>query len=237
MTLLADVLIWLAQPQRWQGSDSIPVRVAEHVLMSATALVIAAAIALPVGLALGHSGKGGLVAINLANIGRALPSLALLALALPLAFALGLGLGFWPTMFALIPLGIPPMLTNSYVAIREVPRETVEVARGLGMREWQVLTAAEIPMAAPVIIAGIRNSAVAIVATATLGAIVASGGLGRYIVDGLARQEEARLFIGALLVALLAMATEVAFELLERLLVSPGIRAAGLGENRSSGGR
>jgi len=226
MSLVAAVLSWLSQPERWQGPDSIPVRVAEHLLMSGTALILAVAIALPIGIALGHLGRGGVAAINVANVGRALPSLALLALALPVAFALGLGLGFWPTMFALVPLGIPPMLTNSYVAIREVQREMVEVARGLGMREWQVLSRAELPVAAPVIIAGMRNAAVAIVATATLGAIVASGGLGRYIVDGLARQEEARLFTGALLVALLAIATELGFGLFERFVVSPGIRAA-----------
>jgi osmoprotectant transport system permease protein len=238
MSIFAATLAWLAQPERWQGSDGIPVRLAEHLLMSSTALVIAAAIALPIGIMLGHRGSGGVVAINVANIGRALPSLALLALALPVAFALGLGLGFWPTMFALVPLGIPPMLTNAYVAIRDVPRETVEVAHGLGMREWQVLTGAELPIALPVIIAGVRNSAVAIVATATLGAIVAGGGLGRYIVDGLARQEEPRLLTGALLVALLAMATEVGFSIVERFIVSPGVRASvGAQDNALAGGR
>jgi len=225
MSFLADVLIWLGQPDRWQGADSIPTRVAEHLLMSGVALLLAAAIALPLGIALGHSGRGGTVAINIANIGRALPSLALLALCLPFAFALGLGLGFWPTMFALVPLGLPPIVTNSFVGIGEVDRDTVEVSRGMGMREWQVLRRTELPIALPIIIAGVRNAAVAIVATATLGAVVASGGLGRYIVDGLARQEEARIFVGAVLVAFLAILVEVAFGLFERLTVSPGVRA------------
>lgn len=222
---LSAVLAWVARPERWQGVDSIPTRVGEHLLMSGVALALAVAIALPVGVVLGHFGRGGLVAINIANIGRALPSLAVLALCLPIAFALGLGLGFWPTMFALIPLGIPPIITNSYVALRAVDREMVEVARGMGMREWQVLRRAELPIAAPIIIAGMRNAAVAIVATATLGAVVASGGLGRYIVDGLARQEETRIFVGALLVALLAIAIEVAFGVFERIVISPGIQA------------
>jgi len=225
MSFLATILTWLGQPERWQGVDSIPTRVGEHLLMSGVALALAVALALPVGIALGHFGRGGIVAINVANVGRALPSLALLALCLPLAFALGLGLGFWPTMFALVPLGIPPIVTNSFVGLRAVDRDTVEVARGMGMREWQVLRRAEIPIAAPIIIAGLRNAAVAIVATATLGAVVASGGLGRYIVDGLARQEEARIFVGAVLVALLAIAVEIAFGLFERLTVSPGIQA------------
>jgi osmoprotectant transport system permease protein len=225
LAFLSAVLTWLGQPERWQGVDSIPTRVGEHLMMSGVALFLAVLIALPIGIALGHYGRGGVVAINVANIGRALPSLALLALCLPLAFALGLGLGFWPTMFALVPLGIPPIVTNSYVALRGVDRDIVEVARGMGMREWQILRRTEIPIAAPIILAGLRNAAVAIVATATLGAVVASGGLGRYIVDGLARQEETRIFVGAALVALLAIGVEIGFGLFERLAVSPGVQA------------
>jgi osmoprotectant transport system permease protein len=153
-----------------------------------------------------------------------MPSLALLALMLPFALSLKLGLGFWPTFFALVPLGIPPVLTNSYVAVREVDRDVIEAARGMGLRERQVLRQVELPIAAPLIIAGIRNSAVAIVATATLGALVAGGGLGRYIVDGLARQEYPRLFVGALLVALLSISIEVVFGAVERVAVSAGVR-------------
>jgi osmoprotectant transport system permease protein len=142
------------------------------------------------------------------------------------ALSLRLGLGFWPTFIALVPLGIPPIMTNSYVAVRGVDRDVVEAARGMGLRERQVLSQVELPIAAPLIIAGIRNAAVAIVATATLGALVAGGGLGRYIVDGLARQEYPRLFVGALLVALLSIFVEVAFGAFERLAVSSGIRLA-----------
>lgn len=225
MAFLSALLTWLSQPERWEGTDSIPTRLGEHLLLSGVAFALAAAIALPIGIALGHSGRGGIVAINVANIGRALPSLALLALCLPLAFALGLGLGFWPTMFALVPLGIPPIVTNSYVGLREVDRDTVEVARGMGLHEWQLLRWMEIPIAAPIILAGLRNAATAIVATATLGAIVASGGLGRYIVDGLARQEETRIFVGAVLVAALSIGVEIAFGIFERLFVSPGVQA------------
>jgi osmoprotectant transport system permease protein len=145
---------------------------------------------------------------------------------LPLALSLKLGLGFWPTFMALVPLGIPPVLTNSYVAVREVDRDVVEAARGMGLRESQVLRNVELPIAAPLIIAGVRNASVAIVATATLGALVAGGGLGRYIVDGLARQEYPRLFVGALLVALLSIGVEVAFGIFERATVSSGLRRA-----------
>jgi len=234
MAFIAAVFGWLADPSHWQGSDGIPTRVAEHVLLSGLSAAVAIVLAVPLGVYLGHSGRFSFVAINLANVGRALPSLALLALALPVSFALGLGLGFWPTLFALVPLGIPPMLTNAYTGVREVERDVVDAARGMGMDGWQLLRQVELPVAAPLIIAGIRNSAVAIVATATLGAVVAGGGLGRYIVDGLARQEYPRLFVGALLVALLAICTELAFNLLERMTVSEGVRVLYAGDTRGN---
>src|SRR5262245_44319971 len=176
MPFVTLVVTWLGQPERWQGTDSIPTRVVEHLVLSGAAFALATLIALPFGIWLGHSGRGGILAINVANVGRALPSLALLALCLPIAFALGLGLGFWPTMFALVPLGIPPIVTNTFVGLREVDRDTIEVARGMGMRDSQVLRWMELPIAAPVIFGGLRTSATAIVATATLGAVVASGG-------------------------------------------------------------
>jgi osmoprotectant transport system permease protein len=218
------VVAWLTAPQHWVGSDGIPNRLAEHVLISGLTTLTAVLLALPLGVLFGHTGRGGFVAINLANLGRAIPSLALLVLMLPVALSAKLGLGFWPTFFALVPLGIPPVLTNSYVGVREVDRDIVEAARGMGMRETQVLSQVELPIAAPLIIAGIRNSAVAIVATATLGALVAGGGLGRYIVDGLALQEYPRLFVGAVLVALLSIAVEIAFGAVERVVVSSGLR-------------
>ena len=224
MNFLQQSAAWLADPSHWSGTDGIPSRILEHLMISGLTTLAAVLIALPVGVVLGHMHRGGFLAINVANLGRALPSMALLALMLPLAFSLRLGLGFWPTFLALVPLGIPPILTNSYVAVREVDRDVVESARGMGLREDQVLRQVELPIAAPLIIAGIRNSAVAIVATATLGALVAGGGLGRYIVDGIARQEYPRLFVGAVLVALVAVAVEVAFGLIERVSVSSGVR-------------
>jgi osmoprotectant transport system permease protein len=227
MEFAAAVIAWLIDPAHWRGSDGIPTRILEHLLVSGAAIAGAVILSLPAGIALGHIGRGGFWVINLANVGRALPSMAVLALALPVAFALNLGLGFWPTLLALVPLGVAPILTNSYVAMREVDRDVVEAARGIGMREWQVLWQAELPIAAPLILAGIRNTAVVIVATATLGALVAGGGLGRYIVDGLARQEYERLFVGALLVAVLAIATEIVFGVVERLAIPAGVRGAG----------
>ena len=236
MSFFVDVLSWLGDPAHWVGSDGIPNRVGEHLLLSSVTAVAAVLIALPIGVLCGHLKRGGFLAINLANLGRALPSLALLALMLPVALSLKLGLGFWPTFFALVPLGIPPVLTNSYVAVREVDPDIVEAARGMGLREVEVLRDVELPIAAPLIIAGVRNAAVAIVATATLGALVAGGGLGRYIVDGLARQDYPRLFVGAVLVALLSICVELAFGVFERLAVSPGVRTgAAVGDINTQG--
>lgn len=213
MNVLSAAAAWLADPANWQGSGGVPIRVLEHVEITAASVGAAALVALPVGLYLGHTGRLAFVAINVANMGRALPSLAMLAFALPVSFALGLGLGFWPTFFAMLPLALPPMLTNAFVAIRAADPDTVEAARGMGMSELQVLRIVEIPPGLPIVLAGVRTAAVNVIATATLGALVAGGGLGRLIIDGFALQETGMLVSGALLVALLALGTELAFGL------------------------
>lgn len=227
MSFLASVVAWLADPMHWQGSDGIPTRVAEHLQLSGLSVAVAALVALPLGMYIGHTGRGAFFVVNVANIGRAIPSLALLAFALPVSFALGLGLGFWPTFMALVPLAIPPILTNTYAGIRAADPDTVEAARGMGMREWQVLRAVELPAALPIVLAGLRTASVNVIATATLGAIVAGPALGRYIVDGFALQDFERLFAGALLVAILALGTEFGFGLLERMSRHTRLAAAG----------
>ena len=227
MNLLGDVARWFTDPAHYQGTDAVQTRILEHLEVSGLAVLVGLLVALPLGLYLGHTGRFAFVAVNVANIGRAIPSLAAIALAIPIAGTLlGVqhGLGFWPTFFALIPLAIPPILTNAYVALRGVDRDVIEAARGMGVGELGILRRIELPLALPLILAGIRTAAVNVIATATLGALVAFGGLGRYIVDGLALQEYDRLFAGALLVALLAIAVEVALSTFERAAVSPGIR-------------
>jgi osmoprotectant transport system permease protein len=173
--LLGDTVAFVAD-----NAGLLAQRVLEHVQLSVIALVIAMLVALPVALVLGHTGRGGFLAINAANVGRALPSLALIAIALPF-----LGLNDSSTIFALVLLGIPPILTNTYVAVREVDRDIIEAARGMGMSGGEILRSVELPLAAPVMMSGIRTAAVQIVATATLAAVIAGGGLGRFIVDGL----------------------------------------------------
>ena len=224
MNFIVDGLRWFTDPAHYQGMDAVQARLFEHLELSGSAVLVAALIALPIGLGLGHAGRFEFAAVNIANIGRALPSLALLGFALPIAIALGLGLGFWPTFLSLIPLALPPILTNAYVAVRNVDRDVVESARGMGLSEAQILGRIELALGMPLVLSGLRTASVNVVATATLGAIVASGGLGRYLVDGLALQEFDRLFAGAVLVALLAIAVEAAFGLLARAVISPGIR-------------
>lgn len=225
MSFLGEVARWFGDPAHWQGPQGIPVRVLEHVQYSGFAIAVALVIALPIALYLGHTGRGGFIAINVANIGRALASFALLGFGLLISIALGLGLGFWPTMFMLVPLAIPPIVTNTFVAIREVDRDVVDAARGMGLAEGQILRSIEIPLGLPLILAGIRTAAVNVVATATFGAVVAGGALGRFIVDGFALREFDQLVAGGILVALLAIVTEATFAVLERRSRSPGMAA------------
>src|SRR5207302_6304401 len=219
MSTLGRVLQWFADPAHWSGSDGIPTRLVQHLQLSAESVLIGAVIALPVGIVLGHYGRFGNLAINVSNVGRAVPSFALLVLAFQV-----FGLGDLPIIISLTALAIPPMVTNSYVAMREVDPDVKDAARGMGYRELAQVLRVELPLAVPLIMAGIRTSAVQVVATATLAALIAGGGLGRYIVDGLATQDYVKTAAGALLVAVLALATELSLAWVQRLLVPRGIR-------------
>jgi len=235
MDAVSATLAWLLDPAHWQGPDGIPIRLWEHVWISAVSVLAASAVALPVGAFIGHTGRASSVAINLANIGRAIPSYAILVIVLPISLRLApvigydpsLGLSEIPTFIAMTALAIPPILVGTYAGLRTVDRDLVEAARGMGMRERQVLARVEVPLALPVIIGGIRTATVQVVATATLGAVVAYGGFGRYLIDGIARNENDRLFAGVILVAGLAFVAEGAFALLQRRVLSPGLRGPG----------
>ena len=219
MSILTQVIQWFTDPAHWQGADGIPTRLLEHVELSAESVALGALIALPIGIGLGHFGVFGNLAIGVSNIGRAVPSFAILVIAFQ-AF----GLGNTPILLALTALAIPPMVTNSYVALREVDPDVKDAARGMGYRRRAQLLRVELPLAVPLIMAGVRSSAVQVVATAALAALIAGGGFGRYIIDGLAQQDYAKEFAGALLVAVLALATEVSLWALEQALIPRGIR-------------
>jgi len=228
MDTLAAMLAWLAAAERWQGADGIPVRLAEHLAIALPSVLAAALVALPAGAWIGHTGRHATVAINVAGLGRAIPSYAVLAIVLPISLRLSpeWGLSVIPTFTAMTLLAIPPILVGTYAGLRGVDPEVVEAARGLGLTERQILLGVELPLALAGLAGGLRTASVQVVATATLGAVVAYGGLGRYIIDGIARNEDDRLLGGVLLVAGLAILVELAFALVQRALVPRGLRAA-----------
>ena len=225
---LGDLVRWFGE--NWDGSAGYLNRTWEHIQVSGAALGAAVALAVPFGAWFGHTGKGGLAVVSIVNIGRALPSFGIVALALPITIRLAnslpfvsSGLGFLPTFVALFALALPPIFTNTYAGVRNVDPEIVEAARGMGVTEGRLLREVEMPIASPIILTGVRVTAVQVVATAPLGALVAYGGLGRYIIDGFAIQDNIQIFAGALLVALLSVLTEVIFSRLEKRVVPEGI--------------
>ncbi len=225
MNIVDATAAWLSDPANWSGPNGIPVRLGEHVAISVVSLAVALAIGLPIGLWIGHTGRYTSFAVNSANLWRALPSLAVIAIVLPLTVPIDPELGFkvYPTVVAMVVLGVPPILVNAYAGLSEVDRDLLEAARGQGMSERQVLWRVELPLAVPVIVTGIRSSAIQIVATATLGAIFGFGGLGRYLIDGTAQHDSGQVFGGAILVAGLVIVTDVAFALVQRLLTPRGL--------------
>ena len=222
MSVVNEVIAWLTNAAQWSGPDGIPVRTLQHIWYSLLATAIAAAIALPIGVFVGHTGRGGLLAVNTTNLGRAIPSLGIIILMFTLV-----GFGLVPVLVTLTALAIPPIVTNSYIGVRSVDPEVREAAEGMGMRGRQVLWRVELPVAMPLIMAGIRTSAVQVVATATLAAFVGLGGLGRYLIDGFSQRDLAEVVGGAILVAVLSLVTELALARVQTLVVSDGLSGRG----------
>ena len=222
MNVVNQVIAWLTDPVHWSGPEGIPVRTLQHVFYSLVATGIAAVIALPIGIFIGHTGRGTLFAVNLTNLGRAIPTLGIIILVFILA-----GFGIVPVLVALTALAVPPIVTNSYVGVRSVDPEVREAAEGMGMRGRQVLWKVELPVAMPLIMAGIRTSTVQVVATATLAAYVGLGGLGRYLIDGFSQRDLPEVVGGAILVAVLALLIELALGRLQTLVVSRGLAERG----------
>jgi osmoprotectant transport system permease protein len=210
---------WLKSTQQWQGHDGIPIRVLEHLYYSGLSLLIAALIAVPLGLVIGHYGRGGFVVVNIANIWRAIPTLGLLILVVVL---LGLGVLAW--LIPLVALAIPPILVNTYEGVVGVDPELKDSARGMGMTDWQLLCKVEVPVAMPLIMLGLRTSAIFVVATATIAAEIGVGGLGRFIIDGLAANNYGEVAGGAAVIVVLALVVQAAFVGLRRLVVPRGLR-------------
>lgn len=224
MEFFGEVLAWFAAPEQWAGRDAIPVHLGGHLALSAAAMLGALLLALPIGIVIGHTGRGAILAIALSNVGRAIPSLAILGIVFPISLRLHLGFGFVPTLIALIALAIPPIVTNTYAAVREVDRDLVEAGRGMGMSELQLLGRVELPIGAGVLLAGIRTAAVQVVATASLGAVISADCLGFFVLRGISSQPQDRpqIFAGALMIAGLSLLTELLFAVLQRRVSAPG---------------
>jgi osmoprotectant transport system permease protein len=222
VNVVNEVIAWLTDPAQWSGPEGIPVRTLQHLWYSLLATAIAAAIALPIGVLIGHTGRGAVFVVNLTNLGRAIPTLGIIILVFTLA-----GFGIVPVLVALTALAVPPIVTNSYIGVRSVDREVREAAEGMGMRGRQVLWKVELPVAMPLIMAGIRTSTVQVVATATLAAFVGLGGLGRYLIDGLSQRDLPQVVGGAILVAVLSLLTELALGRVQALVVSRGLAERG----------
>ena len=204
----------------WHGRNGLPSLAWAHVQLSVAAVLLSAVLAIPIAVLLGHFNRGGVVATSIVNIGRAIPSYAIMALIFPFALRYGFGLGFWPTIVALVLLAVPPIFTNTFTGIRDVPEATREAARGMGMRGGELLRKVEVPVAMPLILTGIRVSAVQVVATATLGALVGYRDLGTVIITGYTSSNKGPMLAGAIAVAAMALLTDAMFALAERRLIA-----------------
>jgi osmoprotectant transport system permease protein len=228
MSLLGDALVYLNDPFNWTKPNGIVDLGLQHLSISAIAVAAGMAVGIPVGALLGHIGRGGAFTVALSNVSRAIPTLALLTL-----FAVTpIGFGPTATTIALAIFALPPILTNTYVGFRGVDRDVVEASRAMGMSEPQVVLRAELPLAMPLLMTGVRTAAVQVVATATLAALVAGGGLGRIITLGFRQQQYGAVLAGAILVALLAVATELVLSLVA-WLVTPGPKRLQAGRVRT----
>jgi osmoprotectant transport system permease protein len=225
MQLVTDTVSWLLDPANWSGNQGILTRLLEHIAFSGISIAIAMAIAVPAGIWIGHTGRYEALGTNVANLGRALPSLAIIGLVLPITAAIDPQLGFkvYPTLVAMVVLAIPPILVNCQAGIAGVDRDLVEAARAMGMTEAQIIRGIELPLAMAPILAGLRSAAVQVIATATLGAFFGGGGLGRFLVEGIAQRDDGKTFGGVVLVAVLALLVEGVFVVLQRVIRSPGL--------------
>ncbi|MGO4535408.1 ABC transporter permease [Leifsonia sp. 2MCAF36] len=221
MTDFVAAFGWLADPANWAGPSGIPTRLGEHILYSLLTLLLAAIIALPIGFAVGHTGRFRGLSVGVSGALRALPTLGLVVyLAL-----ITTNLTIVPPLIALTILAIPPVLAGAYSGLESVDRNTIDAARSIGMTGWQVFTKVELPLALPLVIGGIRSGGLQVIATWTVAAILPVGGLGRFLFDGLAVQNYPEMLGGSILVVVLALVADAVFAIVQRLVVPRGVIA------------
>jgi len=216
VSVLSEGFSWLTAGAHWHGEDGFPHRIVQHLGYTSLTVAVAAAIAVPLGLWIGHTGRLRGLAIAVTGALRALPTLGLLTL-----MVLWRGIGLTSPTIALVVLAIPPLLAGAYAGLEAVDRGTIDAARAIGMTEWQVLGKVEIPLALPLILGGVRSAVLQVVATATIAAYIGLGGLGRYLIDGLAVRDYPQMLAGSLAVVVLALVLDGLFALLQRSLSTP----------------
>jgi osmoprotectant transport system permease protein len=212
VSVFNEAWTWFTTSSNWHGEDGIPHRFEQHLAYTGLTVVIAVAIAVPLGLWIGHTGRLRGFAVALTGALRALPTLGLLTLVV-----LWRGIGLTPPITALVVLAIPPLLAGAYAGIESVDSRTVDAARGMGMTEWQVLSRVEVPLGLPLMLGGLRSAVLQVVATATIAAYIGLGGLGRYVIDGVAIRDYPQILGGSLIVVVLALVLDGLFALLQRL--------------------
>jgi osmoprotectant transport system permease protein len=233
--MIPGIIDWLTDPAHWSGPDGIPQRLVEHLWYSALALVLAALIAIPAGLAIGHTGRGRFLVVNLAGAARAIPSLGLLYLMVLWLFPKLSGDKAFliPSLIVLVVLAIPPVMAGAYAGVEGVDPAARDAAKGMGMTGFEVLRKVEVPCALPLVFSGLRSAALQVIATATIAAVAGLGGLGRFLIDGQKVLDYPQMASGALLVALLALVVDLLFALVQRYAVSPGLTGRGADKQRS----
>ncbi|MGC5077657.1 ABC transporter permease [Agrococcus sp. DT81.2] len=207
MNLFVEAIAYLLDPANWAGAGGLGLRVLEHLGFSGAVLLVAAAVGIPAGVAIGHTGRGRGLVIALTSGARAIPTLGLLTI-----FGLLLGIGLEAPFLALVVLALPPVLAGSYAGVEAVDRQVIGGARAIGMTERQIVTGVELPLASPVLIGGLRSAALQVISTATLAAYISDTGLGRPIFEGLKTREYGVMLAGSILVALLALLVELLFQ-------------------------
>ena len=220
MNYLADAIRWIFDPTHYGSYDGVDVRLTQHVLISLAVVLVAAAIAIPLGYLVGHTGRGRGLAVAVSGGIRALPTLGLLII-----IALGVGIGLEAPFVALVVLAIPSILAGAYAGFEAIDRRTIDAARAVGMTEWQIVGRVEIPLGLPLLIGGLRLAALQVIATATLADYLGGGGLGLFLFRGLKTNDYPQMLAGSIIVILLALVSEVAFSVIQRLAVPAGVSA------------
>lgn len=234
MTLLLEALAWLFSPERLEGTDALPIRIGEHLFYTFVSVLIAAVIAVPIGYLIGHTGRGREIAVGISGAARALPSFGLILL---LVLVIGVTQKPLAAFIAFVLLAIPSILAGAYSGLEQIDRRVIDAARAVGMTEWQILTKVEIPLGLPLLIGGLRAATLQVVATVVLAAYINLGGLGLYIIKGLALRQFDQMLGAALVIVALALVLDGVFALAQRFAVPRGVIAGRVADVRTSSSR